>query len=78
MKDPVHHRKTVQKEVLRSTRRDAALGGSSSSNSESTAVIETSSSNIDERVNHDHRQDHDGKRKIPLQYVRHTTGERMH
>lgn len=77
MKDPVHHRKSVQKEVIRSTRRAAATEVPQS------ATIETPLNAYpevkDDRIDNDHRLDHDGKRKIPLHFVRHSTQrEHMH
>jgi hypothetical protein len=88
MKDPAHHRKTVQKEVIRSSRNQPNPGNPTTlSVANHTTVLtipeETSSLhptfNSVARVNHDWRLDFDSKRKMPLDYIRHTRQrERMH
>lgn len=70
MKDPVHHRKAVQKQVIRSTRREAASADRMTSNSPVTLSYEKGEQKQnDVRVDHDQRRDFDSKRKISLEFV---------
>lgn len=72
MKDPVHHRKNVQKQVIRSSRRHP-----------STSLLEYPSSPLVilhaeslpapvKRIDRDLRLDNDSKRKMPLDFIRRT------
>lgn len=71
MKDRAHHLGTVQKKVIRSSRQEAEQ----ESLRQPTAVVEP----VQEPVREVAIEDHDVKRKMPRDYVRHTSQrERMH
>lgn len=75
MKDPVHHRRAVQREILRSSRREVETG--SLLNHAPAVLKETSILASAAQIDHDNRLDFDGKRKIPLHFVR-PTSQRQH
>lgn len=69
MKDPVHHRKAVQKQVIRSTRRANATSDLMTSTAPITLSYEKGKQQDNVRSNHDQRLDFDSKRKISLEFV---------
>lgn len=71
MKDPVHHRKNVQKQVIRSSRRQPT---NSVIYPSSPLVLLHSEAHpaAAKHINHDLRLDNDSKRKMPLDFIRRT------
>lgn len=64
MKDPVHHRKAVQKQVIRFSRRQSTETPLTNNTVANTVPQETLVLNSGPRFNHDQRLDHEGKRRI--------------